>query len=200
MTEHEPEPILDVDRIVTLLRQVGQAYGAGAALGAFAVASALAVPLTFLVLVTIVAFGPLAGMLCSVAGALLGAAVSHGVGRLLGHEAVRRLAGERVNEISRRLARRGILAVIAVRLVPVAPFAIINMVAGASHISLRDLLVGTAIGMMPSTLVLMFFVDHIIVAMQRPGPTTVLLIGLMLGLIIFGIWAMRRWLRQPARE
>ena len=187
---------LDVDRIVASLQQVGQSFGPVAAVCGFAVALTLAVPLTFLTLVTVVAFGPMTGFAISMVAAVMGAAVSYWIGDFLGHPVLVRMGGEKVNVISQRMASRGILAVIAVRMVPIAPFAVINMVAGASHISLRDLLVGTAIGMTPGTLGMIFFVDQIVGALKNPGPMTFALAGLMIALIALGLWALRRWLRQ----
>ena len=186
---------LDVDRIVAGLQQLGQSFGPVAAVAGFALASTLAVPLSFLTLVTLVAFGPWAGVGYTLAGALLGAGLSYGLGRLLGREVLQRLGGVRVNAVSRRLAERGVLAVIAVRMVPVAPFAIANMVAGATHIRLRDMLLGTALGMAPSTLVMAFFMQQIIAALRQPGPLTIAIVLLTLGLLVLGAWALRRWLR-----
>ena len=191
---------LDVDLVVNALRRFGQAFGPAAAVGGFALALTLAVPLVFLTLVALAAYGPLAGFACSVAGALLGAAVSYGLGVLLGRDVLRRLGGDRVNRLSERLAGHGLLAVIAVRMVPVAPFAVVNMVAGASHIRLRDLLLGTAIGMTPGTLALMMFVEQITEALRRPTPMTYALLALTVALIVAGGWGLQRWLRQVERR
>lgn len=187
---------LDVDRIVASLQHVGQSFGPVAAVCGFAVALTLAVPLTFLTLVTVVAFGPMAGFAISMVAAVMGGAVSYWIGDFLGHPVLVRMGGDRVNVVSERLASRGILAVIAVRMVPIAPFAVVNMIAGASHISLRDLLVGTAIGMTPGTVGMIFFVDQIVGALKNPGPVTFLLAGLMITLVAMGLWALRRWLRH----
>jgi uncharacterized membrane protein YdjX (TVP38/TMEM64 family) len=187
---------LDVDLIVAALRDVGRAFGPIAAIAGFAAALTVAVPLTFLALVAIVAFGPWAGIGCATAGGLISAALSYGLGRALGREVLERLAGPRVNLLSRRMASRGLIAVIVVRLVPVAPFAVINMVAGASHIRLRDLLLGTMFGMAPSMLAMAFFVDQIAAAMRHPTPLTFALVALTVALIAVGGWALQRWLRS----
>lgn len=184
---------LDVDLVVGGLRQWGQTVGPLAAIGGFTLAVTLAVPLTFLTLVTLVAFGPLAGFAYALCGACAGSVLTYGIGRFLGREVVERLGGERVNALSRRLAERGLLAVITIRLVPVAPFAVVNMVAGASHIRLRDMVLGTAIGMTPGTLAMIFFIDHIVRAIREPGPLTLLLLLLTIALIALGIWGARRW-------
>lgn len=186
---------LDVDFIVSSLQRFGAAFGPVAAVLGFAFALTLAVPLTFLTLVALVAFGPAAGFACAMAGALVSAAASYGIGLLLGREVIEHLAGERVNTLSRRLARRGLMAVVLVRMVPVAPFAIVNMVAGASHIRLRDLLLGTVIGTTPGAFAMTVFADQITAALKQPTPLTFALAGLTAVLIVAGAWAMQRWLR-----
>jgi phospholipase D1/2 len=86
-----------------------------------------------------------------------------------------------------------------VRLLPVAPFAVVNMVAGASHIRLRDLMLGTLIGISPGTLAMTLFVDQITAALQHPTLLTLVLAGLTMVLIVLGLWAMQRWLRTHDR-
>ena len=190
---------LDVSLVVKSLQRVGEMFGPLAAVGAFALALTLAIPLVFLTLVALVAYGPLAGSLCVIAGAMLGAAASYGVGLLLGRDVLLRLGGERINRLSERLASRGLLAVVAMRLLPIAPFAVVNMVAGASHIRLRDLLLGTLIGISPGTLAMTLFVDQIAAALQNPAPLTFVLVGLTVPLIGFGVWAAQHWLRTHDR-
>ncbi len=185
---------LDVSLIVTKLEQFGQAFGPVLATLGFAGALTVAIPLTFLTLVTLVAFGPGQGFLISVVGATLGAALTFLAGKMLGHEVVQRIGGPKVNQVSERLSSHGILAVVAVRMVPIAPFAIVNMIAGATHLRLRDMVLGTAIGMTPGTLVMMFFVDQIIEAVKNPNLTTVLIGGVLTALIVGGIFGMRKWL------
>jgi uncharacterized membrane protein YdjX (TVP38/TMEM64 family) len=60
---------------------------------------------------------------------------------------------------ARRLARRGILTVIALRMIPVAPFTAIDLFAGASYIRFRDYLIGTLIGMLPGVGVMAVFAE-----------------------------------------
>jgi uncharacterized membrane protein YdjX (TVP38/TMEM64 family) len=191
---------LDVDRIVAALRHLASEYGLPVAALAFSVALTLAVPLTFLTLVVVVAFGPLSGFVCAMVGAQVGAVFSYALGVMLGRDIVRKLAGERVNHISQKLADRGLLAVIAVRMVPVAPFAIVNMIAGASHIRLRDLLLGTLLGMAPGTLGIALFMETILEAMRTPSANSGIAVVLTVLLIGAGIWAARVWLRRTEKS
>jgi phosphatidylserine/phosphatidylglycerophosphate/cardiolipin synthase-like enzyme/membrane protein DedA with SNARE-associated domain len=106
-------------------------------------------PVTVLIAATAVSFGAWPGLPYAAAGAMASAAVTYGVGTWLGAGVLRRVLGPRLNRIRRGIARRGILAITAVRLVPVAPFTLVNLVAGALKISLPDYLIGTALGLVP---------------------------------------------------
>jgi uncharacterized membrane protein YdjX (TVP38/TMEM64 family) len=191
---------LDVPRVVTSLRQIAEHFGLVAAVLAFALALIVAVPLTFLTVVFIVALGSLNGFLCVMLGAQLGALCSYGLGAALGRDILRKLGGERANRLSQKLGERGLLAIIAVRMVPVAPFAVINMVAGASHIRLADLLLGTFLGMAPGTLAIALFIEKVLDAIQNPGRTSwLVVVGLLLAIGV-GVWAIRVWWRRALRH
>ncbi len=162
----EPERL---GALLELLRV--QWYGPPAAAAIFAVASLLLVPVTALTIAAGLALGPLIGVPVAWAGSLAGAAAGYGVGHLLWRDAVRRVAGERLNTLSERLARRGIVATALLRLVPVAPFTVVNLVAGASQVRAGDFLIGTALGMLPGTLLLILAADGIAGLFRDPdGP------------------------------
>ena len=76
------------------------------------------------------------------------------IGARFGQAALRRLIGDAARAHPRRIVRRGVLAVAAIRLVPVAPFTLVNLVAGASAIKLVDYLAGTLLGMLPGLIVM----------------------------------------------
>ena len=84
-------------------------------------------------------------------GALLGAAAAFALGRWLGRDAVERYTGTRVARLDELVRRRGLAAVIGVRLIPVIPFTAINYGAGLTAVRLRDYALGTAIGIIPGT-------------------------------------------------
>ena len=153
-------------------------------LGAYVLAGLLVIPVMLVITVTGIVFGPLVGGIYALAGALLSGTVTYAIGRKLGRETVRRVAGKRLNAITRGLAKRGLLTMILVRLVPVAPFTVVNVVAGASHIGWRDFLLGTALGMLPGIVATVLFVDRLIAAVRHPGPKTIALLTLIAAALI----------------
>ncbi len=84
-------------------------------------------------------------------GALLGAGAAFGLGRWLGRDAVERYTGTRVARLDELVRRRGLAAVIGVRLIPIIPFTAINYGAGLTAVRPRDYALGTAIGIIPGT-------------------------------------------------
>jgi uncharacterized membrane protein YdjX (TVP38/TMEM64 family) len=191
--------VLDIPRVVASLRHMAESLGLIVATLTFALGLVLAVPLTFLTVVFIVALGPFNGFLCVMAGAQLGALGSYGLGVALGRDVLRKLGSERVNRLSQKLGERGLLAIIAVRVVPVAPFAVINMIAGASHIRLADLLLGTLLGMAPGTLVIALFIEKVLEAIQNPSRTSWLVVAGLLLAVALAVGGLRLWRRRVSR-
>ena len=101
--------------------------------------------------------GPWLGFASAMAGALVSAALGFLLGLLMGGGLLERYSETRVHDLSKRMSRRGILAVAVLRMVPVAPYSVVNIVAGASHLTLHRFLIGTAIGMAPGVAALCWF-------------------------------------------
>ena len=128
----------------------------------------LIVPVTAIIAVTVLAFGPILGFFYALLGMTASALLTFWMGHLLGRQWIRRLAASRLSQLSRRLAQKGVLAVVLIRLVPVAPFTIVNLVAGASHIRFRDFALGTVLGEVPGLLVLALFMDRVSETVRPP--------------------------------
>ena len=139
-------------------------------IASFVVAGLTLVPLTLMIALTAALFGPLPGIPLALAGALASGAVTFGLGRVLERRVVRRIAGPRMSKLARRLKQRGLIAVLLVRLLPIAPYSVVNITAGASHITWRDFLLGTALGLLPGLVLTSALVDRTLAAMHRAEP------------------------------
>ena len=96
-----------------------------------------------------------------------------------------------------------LLAMTAVRLVPLAPFAVVNMVAGAIRIRPVHFVIGTAIGILPGTLVATIFGDQLFAGLRDPrsiDPLSILAILALGGLLAAATWLVRRWLLADSPE
>ena len=166
------------------------------AVGGVAVASLLMVPLTLLAVVGGVVFEGWLAFCYLMVGAVAGASLGFVLGRRMSGDRLRRLGGTRLRQLSKRLASRGTMAVAVLRLVPIAPFGIFNLVAGASHLSFRQFVLGSAIGLAPGLGTITLFSSTLWQAVAHPSLDNVVL-AVVAGLILIGFaWAAKRWLRS----
>jgi len=167
-----------------------------AVVAAIAIAALLMVPLTALAVICGIVFPGWQAFAYMMAGALISAALGFVGGQVLGNRAIERLNGSRINQLSRRLAQRGVLAVAILRLVPIAPFAVFNLVAGASHLHFRQFMLGSLLGFLPGLGAITLFSATLWEAATSPTLTNILWalgVGLVL-VVLAGL--IKRWLRS----
>jgi uncharacterized membrane protein YdjX (TVP38/TMEM64 family) len=141
---------LPLEQLPTWVDQLGPAAPAVAVLVCAVLLCAL-VPRTAISLGCGALFGAVGGAAWSLTAALLAATVTYAAGRWAGRDFVAAHAGDRLARLDRWLARRGLLAVIVVRLQPIAPFGLVGYAYGTSSVRLRHYLLGTALGGLPSS-------------------------------------------------
>jgi len=161
---------------------------------AFIAGGLIAFPLTLMIVGSSIAFGAFYGFAYALLGAEVSAIVTYLIGHALGHKTLHRLPHRWVARVSRRLSRQGLLAVITLRVIPVAPFTAINLVMGASHIRFRDFALGSLLGMAPGTFALTLFSDQVVAAIKAPETIRIAILLALLVVIGLGTWALSRWL------
>jgi phosphatidylserine/phosphatidylglycerophosphate/cardiolipin synthase-like enzyme/uncharacterized membrane protein YdjX (TVP38/TMEM64 family) len=171
----------------------GNPFSLPALLGTYIVGGLFMVPVTLLVGATALLYSPVYAAVYALTGCLLSSLVAYTIGSKLGKKTIRRLAGEKLNRLSKRLAKRGIITVAIVRNLPIAPFTIVNMVAGASHIRLKHFLLGTALGMAPGVAAITLFANRIVRAIYEPGWSNLAVaLSIAIFLIVGGWWIQKR--------
>lgn len=120
----------------------------------YALVVPLPLPKSVLNAVAGVTFGLAGGILLAVTAATLGSILSFGLGRALGRDVVHRFAEGGLDRVDDLVRRRGALAALLVRLVPVLPFTVLNYACGVTAMRLRHYVPATAVGILPGTSVL----------------------------------------------
>jgi phospholipase D1/2 len=146
------------------------AWAAPLLLAAFVAGGLVAFPVNLLIAVAIVVLGPLYGAACALVGVLLSAAALHEIGRALPERFHARLAGSRWLRLRERILSHGVLAIAAVRFVPIAPYSVVSLAAGMLRVRRSEYVVGTAIGMAPGIALYAAFVDRAEKALREPHP------------------------------
>ena len=165
----------------------------------YVIAVLMAVPVAALITVGALVFGPWPGMAYALVGMVAGATVTYGLGRLAGAQWVDSFAADgRVHAVVGAIKRRGLWAVIVIRAVPLAPFIVVNMTAGAFRVRLRDYVLGTFLGLAPGTILISLFMDRLTAALDSPDAGTyAALAGVVAGGVLLA-WLVRRLIKSKA--
>jgi uncharacterized membrane protein YdjX (TVP38/TMEM64 family) len=134
-------------------------------------------PRPLITLAAVMAFGPWEGLVYAMTGVVLAGVAGYAIGRLFHRDTARRLAGPKLARVSNLVKRRGILAVALVRIVPIAPYLVVNVVMGAMRIKLVHFVIGTFIGMLPGALAATVLSDQFAAALQDPARVNAWLVG-----------------------
>jgi uncharacterized membrane protein YdjX (TVP38/TMEM64 family) len=186
--------IVSPQHIVDWAHQWGASWWAPlAAIAAYTPVAFTLFPRPLLTLFLVVAFGPWLGGLYAYAGVLVATAATYYAGRKMRRDSVRRIAGAKLDRIVPVLRKHGILAMTLLRVVPLAPFAVLGIVVGAVRLRLRDLLVGTALGLLPGLAATMLFGDQLETALTGHGDVNWWLIGGAAAALVGGAFAVKRW-------
>lgn len=147
---------LRLDREGELSRMLMSAANSPWALvGVISIYSLLALtgfPQILMITGTIIVFGSGKGMAYAWIATMVSATLTFGIGHFLGGRWLRRFGGARVQRIIDFLSRNGVLASALIRLVPSAPFVVVNAAAGAAHIPMWKYWLGTGVGIVPKIL------------------------------------------------
>ena len=171
---------LKIGHLIALLHAAGRSSSAPLWLEAgFVVGGLVFFPVTVLVLLTAIAFTAPFNIGYAFLGCLLSASVNYGLGRAFGTHILERLAQGRWHGLRQRLQRRGLGTMVAVNLIPIAPFTLVTLTAGALRIRYRDVLLGTAIGVAPGILTLTVFARGLTETLTKPGTVPLALLGLL---------------------
>ncbi|MDO4908514.1 MAG: TVP38/TMEM64 family protein [Corynebacterium sp.] len=169
----------------TGLRETAQHYGNWFIVLYFflyIIVTQLPIPRTVFTLTAGILFGPWVGFILVIAATTLSAAISFSIVRLLlGDWMAPRLRHPAVAGINERLAKRGWLAIISLRMIAAVPFSILNYVASLSSVRLLPFVIATAIGSAPGSLATVFLGD------SMTGRFNPLMMGISALLFLVGI-------------
>ena len=129
-------------------------------LPAFVAGSLVVAPVTGLIALCALLFDPWVASVTSIAGTLAATAVNHWLGSHFHSVLMRRVPDSITDRISSIASSSDVWSLAGLRLIPIAPFSIVNFVVGASGIKLRDFVLGTAISMTPGIILICLSIDR----------------------------------------
>jgi uncharacterized membrane protein YdjX (TVP38/TMEM64 family) len=138
------------EQLIDLVRKARDTSGAAVLfVTVYVLAAALGLPITVLSIVGGALFGIARGFVLAWVGAMAGTLAAYALARSIGEGSVRRLLG-RHHLLDHLRKRSDFWALVRLRVLPIAPFAVLDYVAGLAGVSLRVLLLATALGVVPT--------------------------------------------------
>ena len=170
----------------------------------YAAATALALPGSILTIVGGAVFGFTWGAALVTVGANLGANAAFGLARALGRDGIERVLGNRLRGLDRATAAYGFWGLLALRLIPLVPFNALNVGSGLTALRWRHYALATVIGILPGTLVYVFFADALVRGSTEASAEARIRLfvagALFLALSLIPLIAKRLGFRLPSRS
>ncbi|MET0390924.1 MAG: VTT domain-containing protein [Polyangiales bacterium] len=171
------------------------------ACGVYALLASAFVPVTALITATALVFDPPHAFAYAMAGSLLSAALSCGVGRVVSGPVLRRMSGPRLQRFRERLHTHTFSATVAARILPVGNFSAINLLAGALAVPFWQFMLGNVVGMVFGIAALTLLTGRIVTTLASPTPGNIAIIaGLLVAVIAISIALARFVTRRQARQ
>ena len=172
-----------------------------AVIGAYVIGGLIFFPLTVLIAATAIVFAPVPALALSLAGSLASATVGYGVGAKLLSTTLHAALGPGLRRASAALETRGVIAVVLVRMAPIAPFTLINLAAGSLHVRFHDYLAGTTLGLAPGIVALTAFGHQLRAVWQRPTAANIAAVAaIVLAWLVLSLLLQRAASRWRARR
>ncbi len=167
--------------------------------GLFVVANAVLVSNMALTTATILALGAMPGVIYALAGSLAAGLAGFWVGRRIGIDRLRALQLPGVDTLSRHLRRSGLLGVTMVRMLPVAPYGVVNIAMGALAVRPLWFTLGTVLGLLPTALAIGVVGDRVrkMLTEEFDAADVGIVVAIVVALVAL-ILILKRWLARRA--
>ncbi len=192
----------DIGKVAGELAELSnEPWGMAAVVAVFVVAGLFLFPVTILFVAVAIVYPPVKSMLVSGAGAICSALVLYFAGRVMGMQVGKKAKKPgQLEKIIDLVEKRGVGTIAMIRLLPIAPYSLVNMVAGAAHIRLWVYLLGTIIGMAPGIVAITLTIHFASRAMLEPNLTNVTLAAAVLvAAVLVAIWGIA-YLKKKVRD
>lgn len=119
------------------------------------------IPSTPIMAISGVLFGFKYGLIYTVIGGMISSIAVFGISRILGRSFSEKILKndklKKVGEYNDKIENHGIWTLIVLRIMPIMPFNVLNLIMGISKIKFRDYFVGTLLGLAPSNVAAVYF-------------------------------------------
>ncbi len=172
-------------RLMVRLRRVpwiGPLYVVG-----YGIIAALGIPLTPLILLAGALFGFVEGAFVAWIGLILGTSGAYWIARLIGGASVSRLLAGHEDVVERLHGRRGFLALLRLRAIPLIPSILLDYAAGSARMDYLAYVGATMLGSLITTVIYAFLASRVATGLTSGAAHDALIWSLGTGLVLVTI-------------
>lgn len=172
-------------------------WALGVVVGIFVGLGLTGFPQFLLIAATAFVFGSLFGFVYAWIATMVSATLHFGLAKKLGNGLLQRYGGIKTNIFSQKVGERGIMASGFVRVIPSAPFIVVNCAAGVSHMPYWKFAIGTGLGTIPKTFIVAFMGGSFMTFIQSQDPKQLLMVIIFVGFwIALGFFAKSKFMTR----
>ena len=188
--------VIDKESVETFFQTLNEsAWTLPLLFGIFFLAGLAAVSIKLLLVSATLVISPWAAFGCGFLGSLLSAVAAFYLGKVAGESILKKFFADYIEKLSKKIQDRGVISVALLRLVPVAPFPVVNLVAGISKMKLRTFVGGSCLGMIPGMLGVVFVTYQAKSAYTDPTWQTWLYLALGVAALIGLTFGVKKFLK-----
>ncbi len=152
-----------------------------AIIGIFILGGLVSMSVLVLIGATALVLEPMEAFVVSMIGALASAFVSQLVGARFFRHTAHTAFGPTLAKVRTALSGNGVLAIATVRMMPIAPFTLVNLAAGSIGVPVVDFLFGTALGLTPGMIAITAFGGQLRAVLEHPTPLRIAMLVAIVG-------------------
>jgi uncharacterized membrane protein YdjX (TVP38/TMEM64 family) len=175
-------------------------WGLLATILVFTLTAYVGAPQVALIAACVVAFGPEVGFWNAWIATIVSGVATYFTGRLTSAQTQKRFGGATGGRFTRFMGKNTLLASFFVRFVPTGPFIVANMAFGATRANFWAYIIGLAVGVLPKTMMVAFFGDSIMDALQGEFLAAAVMAALAIVVAVAIALIVRRFMRKDDKS
>jgi phosphatidylserine/phosphatidylglycerophosphate/cardiolipin synthase-like enzyme/uncharacterized membrane protein YdjX (TVP38/TMEM64 family) len=167
---------------------------------AYALGTLAFLPHIVMTTAAVIIFPPVEAIFVAITGSLLNCTISYVLGMTLGKESLNALFGKYSDKIHYYADKGGLLGLTTLRLVPVAPFTVVNLILGMIKVPYSTMMLSTFLALLPGTMIFAFIGKAALDLFENPEPEkwviTITGVAAWIALIWFTHYLTSRWKKK----
>lgn len=166
------------EKVVPLLEKVkNTAWAFPTGMAAYVLGTLIFFPHMIMTATVVIVFPPVEAFLIAMLGSLVSCMIGFFAGKQLGQDSLRAMTGRYADKIAHYADKGGLIGLTLLRLVPIAPYTVVNLALGMMNVPFWRLMGATALGMLPGTAVSVLLGQSALSFWKHPDTHNMLLLG-----------------------